>query len=122
MNFSERVGNLVWILLLAFAAQILVLDYIGLIDVDLFSLAWDLWPLLLIAAAVNILLTSPMVFFPLLLLAFGGGLLLSNLDLASWNMWLITARAWPMIFVTLGLDLLVGIRRGSIDTDLKLFQ
>lgn len=52
---------------------------------------------------------------PVLLVGLGVILLLQNLGLLSWDLWAVLGRLWPLLFVLLGLEMLLGGRvRGSL--------
>jgi hypothetical protein len=53
---------------------------------------------------------GPSIFWPVLLVAVGVILLLSNLGYVPWRSWNVLWRLWPVLLVALGIDLLVGRR------------
>ncbi len=57
--------------------------------------------------------SRPSVFWPLLLIAGGIMLLLSNLGYLPWQSWGVLWRLWPLLLVALGIDLLIG-RRSAV--------
>lgn len=52
----------------------------------------------------------PSVFWPIMLILGGVGLLLSNLGYLPEPSWAMASRLWPVIFIALGIDLLIGRR------------
>ncbi|MCO6452375.1 MAG: hypothetical protein J5I90_16470 [Caldilineales bacterium] len=111
MKTRNRLNNLIWPLLLIAAGLILLLNNTGVIETDLFGLISLLWPVLLIIWAVQMWLGSRMIFMPLLFFLAGVGFLLDNFGIGDWNVWETMMKFWPLIFVALGLDVLVGSRR-----------
>lgn len=55
----------------------------------------------------------PSFFWPLLLIAGGIMLLLSNLGYLPWRSWSVLWRLWPLLLVALGMDLLIGRRSAA---------
>jgi hypothetical protein len=52
----------------------------------------------------------PSLFWPLVLIAAGALMLLSNLGYLSWQSWGILWRLWPLALIALGIDVLIGHR------------
>ncbi len=52
----------------------------------------------------------PSVFWPLMFIGAGIMLLLSNLGYLPWESWGVLWRLWPLLIITLGIDLLIGHR------------
>lgn len=53
---------------------------------------------------------SKSLVFPIVLIVAGVLLLLNNLGIVPWSVWLSLARLWPVVLILLGIDLLVGRR------------
>ena len=49
-------------------------------------------------------------FWPIILISAGILLLLSNLEIVSWNTWNLVWRFWPLILVAIGIDVIFGKR------------
>ncbi len=49
-------------------------------------------------------------FWPIMLISVGVLLLLSNLDIVSWNTWNLVWRFWPLVLVAIGIDVIFGQR------------
>lgn len=47
---------------------------------------------------------------PLILICLGGVFLLHNLDLITWSVWDVVFTLWPILFIAIGVDLLIGRR------------
>ena len=50
--------------------------------------------------------------WPVFLISLGVIVLLNNLNVIDWNMWLVFTRLWPLLLVVAGLDLIFGRRSG----------
>lgn len=53
---------------------------------------------------------SKSLVFPIVLIVTGVLLLLNNLGIVPWSVWLSLARLWPVVLILLGIDILVGRR------------
>jgi hypothetical protein len=89
---------------------IFLLRNMGLLPGDTWDLLLRLWPLILIAMGLDNLLTRQGVAAPMIFIAIGAVILLSNLDIVQWNIWQVILNLWPVLFVAIGLDLLVARR------------
>ena len=49
-------------------------------------------------------------FWPIMLISVGILLLLSNLEIVSWNTWNLVWRFWPLVLVAIGIDVIFGQR------------
>jgi len=58
------------------------------------------------------------IVLPSVLILLGILLLLHNLGLVDWNVWVAIARLWPLILIALGLELILG--RGSISRSIVI--
>src|SRR5205807_1061054 len=54
--------------------------------------------------------------FPLLLVAVGVILLLNNLGVIPWAIWVALGQLWPIVLILLGVELLVGRRSAWLGT------
>jgi hypothetical protein len=127
MSTREKLASLIGPLLLIAAGILLLLNQLDVIAVDLWSLFFGLWPLLIMATALSMILNGGSLFLPLTLLAFSGGFLLSNYDLVAWHMWELFGRLWPLLVIAFGLDILLlpriglaAIRTDAIDAPLGI--
>ena len=50
--------------------------------------------------------------WPVFLISLGAIVLLNNLNVIDWNIWLVLTRLWPLLLVVAGLDLIFGRRSG----------
>lgn len=107
MQTRQRLSKLIGPLMLIILGLLLLFYNLGVIDATLWDFIFGLWPLLVMAAAVSMLLGGGSLFFPLALIAFAAGFLIDNLGLVEWEMWEMLGRLWPLFLVAVGLDVLV---------------
>ena len=112
MSTRERLAAVIGPIILIAIGVILLLNQFDIISVDLWSLFFGLWPLLVIALALSMLLSGGSIFLPLTLIVFSMAFLLSNYELVDWNMWEMFAKLWPVLLIALGLDIMVLPRMG----------
>jgi hypothetical protein len=123
MTIRRRLALLIGPLALILVGLLLLLRNLGVISASQWDALVGLWPLLVIAGAVGILLEGGSLFFPLALAAFALGFLAANYGLVAWNMWIVLGTLWPVLLVAIGLDVLVLWRRGGTETHTEeLFQ
>jgi hypothetical protein len=86
-------------LVLIFLGTLVLLGHMGIIS---FDRVWRFWPLILIVAGVARFVECRNRLFAVLLMLFGGGLLLSNLGYVrlKWD------DLWPLLLIGLGLSLI----------------
>jgi len=112
MSARERLAAVIGPIILIAIGVILLLNQLDIISVDLWNLFFGLWPLLVIALALSMLLSGGSIFLPLTLIAFSAAFLLSNYELVDWNMWEVFSKLWPLLLIALGLDIMVLPRIG----------
>ncbi|NUQ37886.1 MAG: hypothetical protein HUU23_08845 [Caldilineales bacterium] len=110
MTTRERLGDIIWPVLLISAGALLLLANLNLVDANLWQTILNLWPLLIVAAALNLFLVGGSIFLPLTLLGFALAFLADNFALVDWQVWSTVGRLWPLILVALGLDVLITAR------------
>ena len=110
MTTRERLGNIIWPVLLISAGILLLLANFNLVEADLWQMILNLWPLLIVAAALNLFLVGGSIFLPLALLGFTLAFLADNFNFVEWQMWRSVGRLWPILLVALGLDVLITAR------------
>jgi hypothetical protein len=103
-------GSIFWPLLLVALGVLFLLANTGYIEGDPVSLILRLWPIILIVGGLDGLLRRDGVVGPGFWAAAGVLLLLANLELVPWDAWTIASALWPLIIVSIGLDLLFGRR------------
>ncbi len=107
MQTRRRLSNLIGPLMLIVLGVLLLLYNLNVIDADLWDFIFGLWPLLVMAVAVSMLLGGGSLFFPLTIIAFAAGFLADNLGIVEWDMWEALGQLWPLFLVAIGLDVLV---------------
>lgn len=107
MQTRRHLGNLIGPLMLIILGVLLLLYNLDIISANLWDFIFGLWPLLVMAVAVSMLLGGGSLFLPLALIAFAAGFLLDNLGFVDWNMWAVLGQLWPLLLVAVGLDVLV---------------
>lgn len=107
MQTRRRLSNLIGPLMLIVLGVLLLLYNLNIIDADLWDFIFGLWPLLVMAVAVSMLLGGGSLFFPLTIIAFAAGFLADNLGIVEWDMWEALGQLWPLFLMAIGLDVLV---------------
>ncbi len=110
MNARQRLSNLIWPLILIIAGFVLLFSNLGILSSSAWDVLINLWPLLVVALALSMILGGGSLFFPLTLIAFAAGFLLANFGVVDWNMWSALGKLWPLFLIGIGLDVLVFSR------------
>ena len=110
MNTRQRLGNMIWPLILILVGAVFLLYNLGYFETGFWQVLVSLWPLLVAAFALHMALVGGAIFLPLGLVAFAAGFLLRNLGVIDANMWLLLGQLWPLLLVALGLDVLISPR------------
>ena len=110
MNSRQRLSNLVWPLILIIAGFVLLFSNLGILSSSTWDVLINLWPLFVVALALSMIVGGGSLFFPLILIAFAAGFLLTNFGVVDWNMWSALGKLWPLFLVGIGLDVLVFSR------------
>ena len=119
MNSRQRLSNLIWPLILIIAGFVLLFSNLGILSSGTWDVLINLWPLLVVALALSMIVGGGSLFFPLTLIAFAFGFLLANFGVVDWNMWSALGNLWPLFLIGIGLDVLVfsRIRQRSTRTE-----
>ncbi|MFQ5615072.1 MAG: LiaI-LiaF-like domain-containing protein [Anaerolineales bacterium] len=105
----RRRGIFVPLILIALGV-IFLLNNMGLLREGVLETLLGLWPVLLIVLGINSLIRKRGIIGPALLIGLGGAFLLSNLGVLAVNPWLTVLRLWPVIFIAIGLEIIIGRR------------
>jgi hypothetical protein len=97
-------------LLLIAVGVVFLLNNLGVAGEGFWTLILRLWPLILIAMGLDSLLQRQGVAGPTFLIGLGAVFLLSNLGVLVWDVWDTVLRAWPILLIAFGLDIIVGRR------------
>lgn len=104
-------------LLLIFLGVLLLLSTLKIIEGDIWSFAWRLWPVLLIVGGLDGFYRRDGFVGPALLVGLGGIFLASNLGYLTLSSWELVLRFWPVLLIAFGLDILIG-RRSALSAAL----
>jgi len=110
MSKKKNRGNLVWPLVLVVVGVILLLNNIGVLSGNVWEMIWRFWPLLLIVLGLDSLFRRGSITGPLFLIGLGMVFLLNNFGVLAWDVWFTIWRLWPILIISLGLDILIGQR------------
>lgn len=103
-------GSLFGPLILIAIGALFLLSNAGLIPGSPWEIFARYWPVILIVASLDGLLRGEGLVGSLFMLAVGIVFLLTNLGLLALDIWRIVFRLWPLLLVSVGLDLLIGRR------------
>jgi hypothetical protein len=106
---KERRGVFFPLLLLA-AGVLLLLSNFGLLPGGFWGFVSIYWPVLLILIGLDGLFKGDGVTGSLLFAGFGAVLLAGNLGYVSITTWDLVSKAWPLILIGIGLDIIIGRR------------
>ena len=106
---KERRGIFFPLLLLA-AGILLLLSNFGYLPGGFWAFVSLYWPVLLILAGLDGLFKGEGVTGSLLFAGFGAILLAGNLGYISITTWDLISKAWPLILIGIGLDIIIGRR------------
>lgn len=117
---TRRRGSLFIPLLLIFIGGALLMNNLGMIDGSIWETIALFWPVLFIAWGLDALWRNEGLTGAVLMLGLGITFLISNLGYLQINPWRVLATIWPVIFVAIGMDLLIGRRRNWLTMFLGL--
>lgn len=106
---KERRGIFFPLLLLA-AGILLLLSNFGYLPGGFWAFISLYWPVLLILAGLDGIFKGEGVTGSLLFAGFGAVLLAGNLGYISITTWDLISKAWPLILIGIGLDIIIGRR------------
>ena len=106
--------HIFWPLLLIAVGVFLFLNTTHMIAGDTIDTLLKLWPLLLVIGGIEGFINRGGFVWSVLLSGLGVLFLLSNFNYIHVSVWNIAFRLWPVLIIALGLDLLIGRRRGWI--------
>ena len=97
-------------ILLVGLGLVLLLNNLHVTDLGLWDMIVRGWPVLFLAAGLDLLVQRRGVAAPALLIGLGTALLLNNAGLWAWDAWGVLWRFWPLLLVAAGIDLVIGGR------------
>lgn len=103
-------GGIFFPLLLLTAGVLLLLSNFGYLPGGFWGFVQIYWPFLLILSGLDGLIRGNGITASILIAGFGGILLAGNLGYISISAWELLAKAWPLLLIGIGLDIIVGRR------------
>lgn len=97
-------------LLLLAAGTLLLLSNFGYLPGGFWGFVELYWPVLLILAGLDGLIKGNGITASVLVVGFGSVLLAGNLGYISISAWELLTKAWPLILIGIGLDVIIGHR------------
>ncbi len=99
--------SIFWPLMLITVGVVLLLNTLGVLPGDVWSLLVKLWPLLFLIGGVDHILRGEGWVWGVLSIAFGAVFLLSNFGYLPGNAFNMLLRFWPLILIAIGLDIIL---------------
>jgi len=111
-NFPRRRhrGSLFGPLLLIALGIVFLLNNVNVLQGDVWNTILRLWPLILIVIGLDSLYQRQGLVGAIFLIGLGALFLLANLNVLNLDVWQMALHLWPVLFVAIGLDLIVGRR------------
>lgn len=117
---TRRRGSLFFPLLLIFIGGALLMNNLGMINGSIWETIAMFWPVLFVVWGLDALWRNEGLTGAVLMLGLGITFLLSNLGYLQINPWQVLITIWPVIFVAIGMDLIIGRRRNWLTMILGL--
>jgi hypothetical protein len=119
VNMSERESrpkrkhrpSFIWPIILIAVGVVFLLGNLGIIEEGIWNQFWRFWPLIFIAIGLDSLFRRNEIAGPVFMIGLGIVILLTSLGLYGWGAWDILWRLWPIMLVTVGLEIIVGRRK-----------
>ncbi|MEJ2705983.1 MAG: DUF5668 domain-containing protein [Anaerolineales bacterium] len=89
---------------------IFLLNNLGVLEGDIWSLLLLFWPVILIAIGLDSILKREGLVGAVFLIGLGIVFLLSNLGYLNVNVWQMVLNLWPILLIAIGFDLVIGRR------------
>lgn len=107
---KKRGGSLFFPLLLIAIGVILLLTTMGVLQGDIWGYVWTFWPVLLILIGLDGFYKRENMVTATFFIGLGIIFLLANLGYLPVDVWQMILSLWPVIFIAIGFDILVGRR------------
>ncbi|MEI8132481.1 MAG: DUF5668 domain-containing protein [Leptolinea sp.] len=107
---GKRRRGIFFPLLLLAAGILLLLSNFGYLPGGFWGFVSTYWPVLLILAGLDGLVKGDGVTGSILFAGFGAVLLAGNLGTISLTTWDLISKAWPLVLIGIGLDIIIGRR------------
>jgi hypothetical protein len=102
--------SFIWPIILITVGVIFLLSNLGILGEDIWDNIWRLWPVIFIAIGLDSLLRRSEIAGPVFMIGLGIVFLLSSVGVIGWGAWDILWRLWPVLLVSIGLELIIGRR------------
>jgi hypothetical protein len=102
--------SFIWPIILITIGLVFLLSNLGLLGENVWDNIWRLWPVIFIAIGLDSLFRRNEIAGPVFMIGLGLIFLLSSLRLIGWGAWDILWRLWPVLLVSVGLEIIVGRR------------
>lgn len=99
--------SIFWPLMLITVGLVLLLNTLGVLPGDVWSLLVKLWPLIFLIGGVDHIIRGEGWVWGVLSIAFGAVFLLSNFGYLPGNAFNMLLRFWPLILIAIGLDIIL---------------
>lgn len=102
--------SFIWPIILITVGVVFLLSNLGFLGDDVWENIWRFWPIIFIAIGIDSLLRRNEIAGPVFMVGLGIVFLLSSLRVIGWGTWDILWRLWPILLVSIGLEIIIGRR------------
>jgi hypothetical protein len=102
--------SFVWPILLITVGVVFLLSNLGVLRGDVWENIWRFWPVIFIAIGLDSLFRRNEIAGPIFMVGLGLIFLLSSLNVIGWGAWDTLWRLWPILLVSIGLEIIIGRR------------
>ena len=106
-NREHRPG-LLWPFILIAVGIAFLFQNLGLLGDSIWNSLIRMWPLLLILLGLNDLIRTRSIVGPTISIGVGAIFMANNLGFLSWTSWMAIMRLWPVLIITIGLEIFLG--------------
>ena len=110
VKVSRRRPSFIWPIVLITIGVLFLLYNLGLVEGDFWTIIWQWWPVLLIAIGLDSLFRRNEIAGPVFLIGLAIVILASTLGFVGWSIWNILWRLWPILLVTVGIEIILRRR------------
>ncbi|MBC8335586.1 MAG: hypothetical protein ISR59_11945 [Anaerolineales bacterium] len=107
-NHRKHRPGLLWPFILIAIGIAFLFQNLGLLGGSVWNSLIRLWPLLLILLGLNDLIRTRSIVGPTISIGVGAIFMANNLGILSWTSWMAILRLWPVIIITIGLEIFLG--------------
>ncbi len=102
--------SFIWPVILITIGIVILLNNLGMVEGDFWTIVWQWWPVLLVAIGLDSLFRRNEITGPVFLIGLAMVILANNLGFIGWGTWNILWRLWPILLVAVGLEIIIGRR------------